>query len=101
VGEAVDIAKVLGTPVQLLWTREDDMRRGRLRDAAAQRLRATLGADGIPRAWWHLLSSATDEAPNPVTPSLVPMMGASDLPYELPAVPVDLVGVQTPVPFGI
>jgi isoquinoline 1-oxidoreductase subunit beta len=101
VGEAVDVAKVLGTPVQLLWTREDDMRHGRLRDAAAQRLRATLGADGIPRAWWHRLSSATDSPPNPVTPSFVPMMGAADLPYDLPAARVDLVGVQTPVPFGI
>jgi isoquinoline 1-oxidoreductase beta subunit len=101
VGEAVDVAKLLGTPVQVLWTREDDMRHGKLRDAAAQRLRATLGADGLPRAWWHRLSSTTDSPPNPDTPSFVPMMGASDLPYDLSAVRVDWVGVQTPVPFGI
>jgi isoquinoline 1-oxidoreductase beta subunit len=101
VAEAVDVAKNLDGPVQLLWTREDDMRHGRPRDAAAQRLRATLGTDGVPQAWWHRLTSTVDQPASPVTPSFVPMMGASDLPYELPAVRVDWVAVQTPVPFGI
>ncbi|MBX2798310.1 MAG: molybdopterin-dependent oxidoreductase [Myxococcales bacterium] len=38
-------------PVKMTWSREQDMRAGRFRNAAVGRYRATLGEDGLPRAW--------------------------------------------------
>jgi isoquinoline 1-oxidoreductase beta subunit len=101
VNEAVLVAARVKAPVQLVWSREDDMRHGRFREAAAHRLRATLDADKRPALWWHRIASAVEGPPDPVVPSFVPMMGSADLPYALPAARVDWRGVQTPVPFGI
>ncbi|MEZ5458861.1 MAG: molybdopterin cofactor-binding domain-containing protein [Steroidobacteraceae bacterium] len=101
VTEAVQVAMRIKAPAQVLWSREDDMRHGRFREAAAHRLRATIDSSGRPALWWHRIASAVDGPPDPVVPSFVPMMGSSDLPYTLPAARVDWRGVQTPVPFGI
>jgi isoquinoline 1-oxidoreductase beta subunit len=48
--QAVALSKALGRPVKLVWTREDDMRRGRYRPQSAVRMRALLGDDGLPKA---------------------------------------------------
>lgn len=48
--QAIKIAKVVGKPVKLVWTREEDMRQGRYRPQAAVRFRAALAADGKPTA---------------------------------------------------
>ena len=44
--QAVQIAKVVGKPVKLIWTREQDMLRDRYRPQAAVRFKAALLADG-------------------------------------------------------
>ena len=44
--EAAKLAKALDRPVQLLWTREDDMRRALYRSGSVHRLAATLDRDG-------------------------------------------------------
>ena len=49
--QAIMVAKQLGKPVKLVWTREDDLRHDRYRPQAAVRMRAGLGADGMPVAW--------------------------------------------------
>ena len=49
--QAIQVAKAVNKPVKLIWTREDDMRHDRYRPQAAVRLKAGLGADGIPVAW--------------------------------------------------
>ena len=43
--QAALIARELGVPVKLIWTREEDTQQGFYRPAAAVRLRAALGAD--------------------------------------------------------
>lgn len=49
--EAALIAREMkGVPVQLIWSRETDMRAGGYRPAAAARVRLALGADGLPTA---------------------------------------------------
>jgi isoquinoline 1-oxidoreductase beta subunit len=55
VGQAVEIAKACGKPVQLVWTREDDMRQGLYRPASHHRLKAGLDAEGHVTAWSHHL----------------------------------------------
>ena len=51
VSQAVTVSKAVGKPVNLVWTREEDMRHDRYRPQAALRLKAGLGADGLPVAW--------------------------------------------------
>jgi isoquinoline 1-oxidoreductase subunit beta len=42
--------KMRGTPVKVIWTREESMRQGRYRDLVGATLTATLGEDGLPKA---------------------------------------------------
>jgi isoquinoline 1-oxidoreductase subunit beta len=51
VREAVLIAKEVGRPVQLIWSREQDLRHDFYRPPAQARLEAGLDADGTPVAW--------------------------------------------------
>jgi isoquinoline 1-oxidoreductase beta subunit len=48
--------------VQVVWTREDDMRHDFYRQCALHRIEATLGADGYPVAWRHRLCSPAIDA---------------------------------------
>jgi isoquinoline 1-oxidoreductase beta subunit len=43
--------KVKGTPVHVIWSREEMFRQGRYRSAYASRFKAGLGSDGMPVAW--------------------------------------------------
>ncbi len=46
--EAALLAKAVGRPVQLIWSRETDMKAGGYRPAVAARVRMALAADGMP-----------------------------------------------------
>jgi isoquinoline 1-oxidoreductase beta subunit len=46
--QAIAVSKAVGKPVKLVWTREEDIRHDRYRPQAAVRLKAGLGADGMP-----------------------------------------------------
>ncbi len=46
--QAVQVSRALGKPVKLVWTREQDIQHDRYRPQAALRLKAGLGADGMP-----------------------------------------------------
>ena len=45
------VAKQVGKPVKLVWTREEDITQDRYRPQAAIRMKAALGADGMPTAF--------------------------------------------------
>src|SRR5260370_25785095 len=49
--EAVEISKATGAPVQVTWSREDDVQHDFYRPAAYSKLTAGLDADGWPVAW--------------------------------------------------
>ena len=49
--EAVQIAQRTGVPVQVIWSREDDMQHDYYRPASYARLQAGLGADGTIQSW--------------------------------------------------
>ncbi len=49
--QAILVAKQIGKPVKLVWTREEDMTKDRYRPQAAVRLKAAIGADGMPAAF--------------------------------------------------
>ncbi|MDJ0926803.1 MAG: molybdopterin-dependent oxidoreductase [Gammaproteobacteria bacterium] len=58
VAEAITIAQQLsGVPIQLLWSREDDLRGDYFRGATSHRLRVALDDENRPIAWHHSLAA--------------------------------------------
>jgi isoquinoline 1-oxidoreductase beta subunit len=103
--QAVTVAKAVAVPVQLLWSREEDMRHDFYRPAMVGRLEAGLHSDGMPVAWTHRIvgPSIMSRVYPPVTwmgPDSTSIEGAIELPYAIPNVRVSYVVRQTPVPVG-
>ena len=109
VDEAVEISQKAGKPIQLVWTRADDTRNGFFHPASAERIQAGLG-DGEILAWIHKSAGSdlsvsdfpTAEAkkdPQVYAKYGLPW-GAFDNFYNLPAMKVDFVPVEGPVPTG-
>lgn len=100
--EAASVAKAVGRPVKMQWTREDDMRGGRYRPAFMHALKAGLDADNRLVAWQnHIVGSSimagTPFAPaNGIDPTSVE--GFSNIPYAIPNLRVDLTTMDTGVP---
>jgi len=59
VRDAVLCSKAVGRPVKVIWTREDDVKNGTLRPAAAQKIEAGLTADGRLDGWYHRVATPT------------------------------------------
>ncbi|WP_437965351.1 molybdopterin cofactor-binding domain-containing protein [Sorangium sp. So ce260] len=53
VAEAALLARAMGAPVRVQWTREDDVQSGYFHSVSAQYLKAGLDADGKVSAWLH------------------------------------------------
>ncbi|HXY52610.1 MAG TPA: xanthine dehydrogenase family protein molybdopterin-binding subunit [Terriglobales bacterium] len=87
--EAAAIAQHLkGTPVQLIWTREDDVQGGYYRPMHLHRVEIGIGSNGMPVAWRHVivgqsLLAGTPFAPKGggVDPAVVE--GVADTPYSV------------------
>lgn len=59
VAEAAMVSKQTGWPIQLVWTREDDMRNDFYRPGGLHEVRAGLDADGKVNAWTQRLASGS------------------------------------------
>jgi len=88
VEEAVIIAKEVGKPVQMIWSREEDMRAGQYRPMAAMRFKAGFDLDNNLIAYTnhsvtHSLAADRDASwdSNNVDPSSVE--GLLDMPYQV------------------
>lgn len=88
VADAVELAKKLGRPVQVIWNRADDLQHDFYRPAHAVRLQSCLGRDGLPRAWFMRIAG----------PAVA--LDGTDLPYAIPHVREEHVEVASPVPTG-
>jgi isoquinoline 1-oxidoreductase beta subunit len=51
--DAVRLAKAVGKPVKVIWSREDDIATGKFRPMTAHHLQAGFAADGKLMAWHH------------------------------------------------
>jgi len=86
---AVQAAMALpGTPVKLIFTREQDLRHDYYRPNVTSRFKATLNADGTPAAWVN--EYTTDDGSN----------AEAHIVYEVPNQAYGAVKVVTPVPVG-
>jgi len=89
--EAALIAKRLrGTPVKLVWTREDDVRGGYYRPMHAHRVEIGIGPDGLPAAWRHVVVGQSLLAGTPFAMMIkngvdeTAVEGSSDTSYNVP-----------------
>jgi len=104
--EAAHIARAKkGTPVKLVWTREDDTRAGYFRPMYVHRIRGALDAEGNPLAWEQrvvgqsiLAGTAFEEFAIKDGIDASSVEGASTLPYKVPNLRVDLHTVDSGVP---
>jgi isoquinoline 1-oxidoreductase subunit beta len=109
--QAVTIAKrMLDVPVQLIWSREEDMSHDMYRPMAVARLHAAFDAAGNIQSWQNRIvsQSCTGSLTERLMPAAVSdlmkdkttMEGAFDLPYALPNRRVEHILVHEPIPVG-
>ncbi len=104
VAEAVRLSRETGAPVQVIWTREDDIRHDFYRPTTYNRFRAGLDANGVLSAWSHHIVGASislskhRELENGIDGSLVE--GAANLPYAIPNILVEQTAVDLAIPCG-
>ena len=90
--EAAVIAKRLrGTPVKLVWTREDDVQGGYYRPMHVHRVEVGIGTDGMPTTWRHVIVGQSITAGTPFAAMLVKngvdetaVEGIADTRYNIP-----------------
>ncbi len=100
--EVAQIAKVVKKPVQLVWTREDDMTHDFYRPASCHRMRGALDAQGHPSAWSHTIASTSIRAfwdpPEKAKPEESEVGGAKEMPYAIPNVRLEYNPTASSVP---
>jgi isoquinoline 1-oxidoreductase beta subunit len=103
--EAAEIAKAMpaGTPVKLIWTREDDITGGKYRPMYFHGMKAGLDAKGNVTAWSHRIvgqsiAKGSPFAGKPGSVDQLSVEGASNLPYAFPNVDVELHTTDVGVP---
>ena len=90
--EAATIAKRFqGTPVKLIWTREDDVQGGYYRPMHVHRVEVGIGSDGKPTAWRHVIVGQSLVAGTPFASMMVKngvdetaVEGTADTHYTIP-----------------
>jgi isoquinoline 1-oxidoreductase subunit beta len=103
VSEAVEVSKAIGAPIQVTWSREDDMQHDFYRCVSRARFSAGLDADGWPVVWTNRI----------ICPSLIARFGPlknnfdsrsvevlDDMPYAIPNVLVDYQVADPGIPIG-
>ena len=97
----------LGRPIQILWTREDDIAGGVYRPLTLHRARVGMDGDGRLVAWDHDVVSQSLIQNTPWAQYLredgfdrIIASGVANLPYDVPAFRVSVHDPQSPVPVG-
>lgn len=86
--QAVHIARAVGHPVQLIWSREEDVRQDYYRPAVLSRFRAALAEDGTLLAWHNTYVDKHEPIEAPL------------IPYAVDSQDIGHVNSPTHVPFG-
>jgi len=112
VRQGVAIAKAMeGTPVKMLWTREEDTQHDLYRPASLVRVKAGLDPSGNPVAWYSRVASTSIISTLlhlPLKPPLSPAEGIdpqavasfTDLPHAIPNVKIEYAQRNAHVPVG-
>ncbi|MFT7687735.1 MAG: isoquinoline 1-oxidoreductase beta subunit [Candidatus Azotimanducaceae bacterium] len=86
--QAAKISKAVGTPVKLIWSREEDIQHDHYRPAVASHFQAVLDDNGLPLAWQNQYVDKHEpvEAPH--------------IPYDIANQSISYADSPTHVPFG-
>lgn len=103
--QALQASKMMGAPVKLVWSREEDTRHDFYRPAAMSRFRIALKDDGYPAAWHNRIacpSIMTRVFPDLVKDGIDPQSveAAHELPYEIAHQKIEYRITETGVPVG-
>jgi CO/xanthine dehydrogenase Mo-binding subunit len=105
--EAVEVARRVDFPVQLVWSREDDLAHGYFQAACAHRLRARIEAGRVV-AWEHCKLSSPHNARSPVSEADLrnpeylagESWGVTGNPYAIADLETSYTVMRAPVPIG-
>ena len=113
ISQVVRIARAAKRPVQLIWSREEDFAHDKFRPAARARLAARLGGQGLDTRIEALAVrlAVSDLGTSVVSRNLPKIAGSpkpggnafeglTKIPYAVPAVALEHVLLETPVPTG-
>jgi len=93
--EAAYLSKETGTPVQVVWTREDDMGNGFYRSPSAHRVVVGFDKQNKPLSWRHRIVTDPIAGVGAEKPAIYEVAGAADHPYAFEQIIVDYVPVKT------
>jgi isoquinoline 1-oxidoreductase beta subunit len=98
---AVQVARHVDGPLQVIWTREEDIQHDVYRPYYYDRMRAGLDAGGQPTAWWHRITGSSIVAryaptwmKGDVDPDAVD--GSENQPYAMPNFHLEYVRQEPP-----
>jgi isoquinoline 1-oxidoreductase beta subunit len=105
--EAAELSRRARAPVQVLWTRADDMRFGHFQAASVHDMWGVVDG-GRGAAWRHKKISSLHNLAPPTAEDLADQVaffqdsswGAYDVPYAFPAIETSYVSVDAPVAIG-
>jgi isoquinoline 1-oxidoreductase beta subunit len=105
VDEAAIVANAMpGTPVKLVWTREDDIQHDYLHTVSVERLEAVIGPAGRPGSWLHRTAAPTIgslfSAGAKGQQSFEAGMSAINMPYQIAHVRVESADVEAHARIG-
>jgi isoquinoline 1-oxidoreductase beta subunit len=104
VEEAVILSKMVGAPVLVQWSREDDIRHDYYHTVSAQRLSAGLDENGTVTGWRHRLAypsiMSTFDASIRQAVAFEAGMGAANLPYDISNLLVETGEAESQVRIG-
>jgi isoquinoline 1-oxidoreductase beta subunit len=105
VPEAVELSRAIGKPVQIVWSRREDMENDRYQPASINELSAGLDAQGRVIAWSQQMTSFHLTMFGPYAPEKDETyeenpQGAYDCPYDVPALASLFAPAKSPVPTG-
>jgi CO/xanthine dehydrogenase Mo-binding subunit len=107
--EAAELSQKISAPVQLLWTREDDMKHGHFQNASVHQMSAVLDEAGRPVAWRHKKAASlhnlsgpptAEDLKDPVAYYQDSSWGVYDIPYDIGAIETSYVNVDVPLRIG-
>jgi isoquinoline 1-oxidoreductase beta subunit len=106
--EAVEISRATKAPVQVAWTRADDMQHGFFQPASLHHMEGAFDRTMKPLFWAHKMTGSLLTEVYPADPKAVRdgvfyrdySWGVYDVPYGFPAIETAYISVETPVPTG-
>lgn len=91
--EAVAVSKIINAPVQVIWSREDDIQHSYYHTVSAQYMKGSLDKNGKVTGWLHRFALPTIMStfqPGAEEPANWESSSATNIPFEIPNLKVEI-----------